>query len=100
MVDAAEVVTINELSELADYEVFDQSNNEIVLQRSTDKSKNIKVTMKPSQDLAGFEWIGLPDCLRQYLCLGSDQQELDTSVLPDTVLKVIRAFRETAKVTN
>lgn len=57
--------------------------------------------MKPSQDLEGFEWIGLPDCLKAHLfCLSTVVQEQHLQELPVAVRIVIQAFKETTKVTN
>ena len=65
--------------------VIIEDNRNFVLQHRTDESKQIQVQMRPGPK-GGFEWVGLPDCLKMQLTVFSDQEIAE---YPGTLLKVI-----------
>jgi len=59
------------IAQFKDYMVIIEDNRNFVLQHRTDESKQIQVQMRPGPK-GGFEWVGLPDCLKMQLTVFSD----------------------------
>ena len=68
-----------------DYEIIIEDQRNFIMRHRTDEDRAIQITMRENS-AGGYEWIGLPDCLKRELSVFR-QEEINE--YPGTLLKVI-----------